>query len=80
MNKVYIAIVSVVTVFDSRNELYAEDNTAFTFSNERDFETFKRYSRARKEMALEWAKSKFKYDNVEDVIVNHIEYYESELK
>lgn len=80
MTKVYIAIVSVIAIFESRTELYAVENTAFTFSNERDFETFKRYSKVREAMAFDWATSRFKYDDVEDVIVNHIEYYESELK
>jgi hypothetical protein len=80
MTKVYIAIVSVVAVFNSSTGLYAEDNTAFTFSTERDFETFKRYSKVREAMALEWAKSNFKYDDIEYIIVNHIDYYESELK
>lgn len=80
MTKVYIAIVSVIAIFESRTELYAVENTAFTFSNERDFETFKHYSKVREAMAFDWATSRFKYDDVEDVIVNHIEYYESELK
>lgn len=79
MNKIYIATVSLVVVFDSRVGLYAESDTAFTFTNDRDFETFKRSSKVRESMALEWAKPRTKH-NIEYVILNDIRYYETELK
>ena len=79
MSKIYIATISAVIVFNSRVGLYAESDIAFTFTTERDFETFKRSSKMREAMVTDWAKPRTKHD-IEYVILNHIRYYESELK